>query len=188
MMTTILTRLYTSADEASAAAGSLLENGFAARDVDIVNPPVLREDSTSADTGSISDSIMAAGAFKSVASACAARVAGGDSAVIVRATFGMAKKGSKLLDDHNPIDAALRHPNAYIGDMTKPDEPFKWALPELLSITFLTGEDPPFKGRSWTVSGMIGLPFFTNRGSGTKLISKRFSESMGMKMLWDHRA
>lgn len=182
-MTTILTRLYASADEASAAADTLLENGFVSRDIDLISGG---EGHTAE---SLAGNLAQAGVFTSVAGDYATRVAGGESALVVRAPFGMAKRGATLLGKHNSLDAGIKHANAYVGDLSKQDEPFKWPLPELLNVTFMTGDDPPFKGRSWTMSGMLGLPFFANRGSGTKLISeKRFSESMGMKMLWDHRA
>lgn len=183
-MTTIITRLYATADEAKTVVGALRTEGFAKGDIEVL--------SNSAGTGSadLLPVILEKGVYKAAATIYAERVSHGASLLILRAPFGSATAARTVLEDFDSIDAGVKHPDAYQEAM--PTRKVEWGknLPVLLNSDVLTLSDGLFPRavlKNWSLSSLFGLPYLTSwMPTGGSLIegsTTPFSTRLGLPLL-----
>ena len=187
-MTTIITRLYATADEAKTVVGALRKEGFAKGDITVL--------SGDGGTGSadLMPAILEKGVYKAAAAIYADRVSQGASLLILRAPFGSATTAQALLEDTDAIDAGVKHPDSYEEAM--PTRKVEWGknLPVLLSsdvLTFSDGLFPRAVLKNWSFSSLFGLPYLTDwLPTGGSLIdgsTTPFSSRLGLPLLTERQ-
>ncbi|MHB2165568.1 hypothetical protein [Alsobacter sp. R-9] len=181
-MTTIITRYYGALEQADAAMAQLEEEGLAR----------VHMDRFVAVEG-VADAIVTAGVNPSSAGAFAERLAQGGALVVVRAPFGQALWASDILDAHGPIDAGVENVNLYVESTPSHPQRYNNYLPVLLDsdALILSGPSFPAIAKSWSFSGMLGLPMLSkSQAPKAKLISGSttpFSSALGLPLLTKER-
>lgn len=180
-MTTIITRLYSSHDQAEAAANLLASNKLPRSLMSIV--------SGSTDAGAAKDQISALGVYPNAAQTYASKVAGGNALLVVHAGFGKAYKVTGVLAETDTIDAGVKYTEVMASDMSSRREEKQRHLPELLNITVATGEQLPYPGQTWLpFHSLFRFPLLSGKGGRSNLLdNKLFSKMFGMPMLIKYR-
>lgn len=173
-MTTIVTRLFASPDQAAAAAAALKSEDFLDRHVHVI----AGDDALAA--------ILDAGVHRSAALIYADRLKQGAGLVVTQAQFGMALKAAKILKQHGPIASGVKSQDVYVGSVdNRPMYPNRY-LPILLdNTTVFSGLLlPALTSRNRLFSRMVGLPMLSNkRAPRASLSSMRFSSMLGLPLL-----
>jgi hypothetical protein len=178
-MTTIITRLYASGDQAAAAANALRESEF---DNDNINVFSAGADQAAA--------IRAAGVHDSASEIYASHLRDGAGLVVVRAPFGSAVTASRILSRFHPVKTAVKTTDRYLGT---PDPRRREILPQpkkRMGTAILVCSDglfPPavIRGSSF-FSEWLGLPLLSARTGKAKLVSGNstpFSSTLGLPVL-----
>lgn len=180
-MTTIITRLYSSQEQAEAAANKLSASKIARSSVSIV--------SGSSDAGTAKKEISDLGVYPNAADIYSSKVAGGNALLVVHAGFGMTYKVTGALADTNALHADVKHTEVMVSDMSTRREEKPRHLPELLNITILTGEKLPHAGQTWLpFHSLFRFPLLSEKGGRSNLLdNKLFSKMFGMPMLIKYR-
>lgn len=146
-MTTIITRLYDTADTAHAVSSALINMGLSERCCDVITE--------GSDTA---HKIAAARVSKDSVGALAAQVKGGRALLVVRAPFspiGMARSVMVVSDRFNPIPVAGVNANEYVREQPK-SELFLSILKD--HRRFLSSDmNPGQNRRRGTISSAFGL-------------------------------
>jgi hypothetical protein len=160
-MTTIVTRLYDSADTAHAAANALTDMGLPASYVDIIT-----------EGGDTAARIGAARVNRDSVGALAAQVRGGRALLVARAPFqpiGMARSVMIIADKFNPIPVPGVDANEYIREKPK-DELFLSILKD--HRRFLSSDMDPGQSRQrGTISSAFGFKTLSRHRESNSAIS-----------------
>lgn len=164
-MTTIVTRLYTDAARASAAATTQRRlPGDRAR--------VQQIDAAGQDAGRVAQALVALNVAPATAAAYAKEaVRIGGSLVVVRAAFGRAAEVIRELDWYEPVE--LDAPDGYFETVD-----YAAPLSDLLGVAVLSDNPTP-------LSSALGLKVLTKGTSNTNLIDNPapFSNTLGLPLL-----
>jgi hypothetical protein len=151
-MTTIVTRLYGSAETAERIAAILRADGFPEATLSII---------TEAEPARMVEARVDATAAEAYAKA----MTGGRALFVCRAPFtpfGAARRAQEVADGETAIDAGVENENRYVEEIAAPRE----ATPSVLGQhpRMLTREDYVGSGWSgWRVSDMLGWPTISRR-------------------------
>lgn len=181
-MTTIITRLYRTPDEAEAARDALGAEGCPSGAVSLL--------ASSPDAGG-SDlaAIRRAGVYESAAIVYAGHVAEGAALLVVRAPFGTAFRTLEILEDFPDVDVGISHPDAYVESQASGRHSKNGEAALLNSDLLLLSEDlmpPALLKNGWTFSHLFGLPLLTNwMPTGGSLVTGRttISSYLGLPLL-----
>lgn len=178
-MTTIITRLYASGDQAAAAATALRDSEF-----DDANISVFGAGPDQA------GAVMAAGVHQSASDIYAHHLGEGAGLVVVRAPYGSAVTAMRILNRFDPVKTAVKVTERYLGT---PDPRAKEILPQAkkrMGTDILVCSDglfPPAVIRGTTFfSAWLGFPLLSMRGARASLVSGSttpFSSALGLPML-----
>lgn len=120
-----ISRIYATKADADAAIEDLQKGGFKPEEIFVVEPPAGQLAAFSSDrravVNQIADAIAKACIVKREAAVYAEHVAKGGVFVTVHAPFGVGRKATNLLDDHDPVDAGVEapaHPRARYDEAT----------------------------------------------------------------------
>ncbi|MCR9123036.1 MAG: hypothetical protein NXH91_12265 [Phyllobacteriaceae bacterium] len=181
-MSTIITRLYSSADKAKIVAARLKAEEYLDRDVDVIAKG--RKGSLK----TLKADISAAGVYPNAAATYAERVADGDVLVVVRAPIGQAIKAKAVVDEVGSIDAGVKYTEVYKGTGTSSARLARQRhLPPLLpnEAKIMTNDGLIRSGTPF--SSLFGIPLLSSGRTGkARLITKRttpFSSFFGMSLL-----
>lgn len=180
-MTTIITRLYSTHDQAEAAANMLASSKLPRSLISII--------SGSSDAVAANGEISALGVYPNAAAIYASKVVGGNALLVVHAGFGKAYKVTGILAETDTIDAGVKYTEVMASDMSSRREEKQRHLPELLNITVMTGEQLPYPGQSWLpFHSLFRFPLLSKSGGRAGVFkSKLFSKMFGMPMLIKYR-
>lgn len=180
-MTTLITRLYSSVDQAEAAASALAVKKFPSAMMSIV--------SGESDSSAARQKIVDAGVYPAAAATYATKVAAGNALLILEAGFGKVYKAKDILAGTGAIDAGVKHTEVYTGGVTSHDPQPTRHLPELLNITVFTGEELPKSGQTWLpFHSLFRFPLLSSKGPRSGLSTgKLFSQMIGMPMIIKYR-
>lgn len=181
-MSTIITRLYASADTAKSVASRLKEEDYRVSDVDVIAKG--RKGSLK----TLKADISAAGVYPNAAATYAERVADGDVLLVVRAPIGQAIKARAIVDEADSIDAGVKYTEVYRGTGTSSARLGRQRhLPPLLpnETKILTNDGLIKSGTPF--SSLFGIPLLTSGPTGkARLMTKRstpFSSFFGLGLL-----
>jgi hypothetical protein len=176
-MTTLITRLYRTLDEAEAARKALRSDGCPSSAISLLS----KEASHS---GHDLAAIQEAGVYPSAAALYAPHVEEGASLLVVRAPFGAAVRTHEILDDFPALDVGVSPVDAYVESHPSPRRSKDASATLLDSDLLFLSEDlmpPALLKDGWTFSHYLGLPLLTDwmptRGallSGRSTISSYF--------------
>lgn len=107
-MTTLITRLYSSHERASAAASALAANKYPAKHYDVIAAPAGKKGAAKADLAAVQAALADAGVIPKSAAAYAGRIVDGNALLVVRAPVGASFATKKLLEGFESIDAGVR--------------------------------------------------------------------------------
>jgi hypothetical protein len=179
-MTTIVTRLYATAEKADAAAASLRKAGFTSLPLGVVKP------GGKGDAGLAA--IRALGVYEAAAKTYADRVKGGDSLVVVHAPFGKSYRAMEFMDAHEPINANVRYTEVYVPAKDPPNWTEKQRYLPILSnsdtLVLSDGLMPPAVIRNHRPMNSV----ISNNKPKARLISGTFSDKFGIPLLTEWRA
>lgn len=180
-MTTIITRLYSTHEQAEEAVKVAAAKKFPKVSMQIV--------SGTSDVTAAHAHLSALGVYPGAASTYANKVAGGNAVLVMQASFGKAYKAAAAVEDTGAIHADVKHTEVYAGAMESPKPEPTRHLPELLNVTMLTGEKLPYSGESWfPFHSIFRFPLLSSKESRASLLtSKLFSKMFGMPMLVKYR-
>lgn len=179
-MTTIITRLYSSAADAESAVSAATAKKFPKSSMAIV--------SGTTDAAVAKAQLSALGVYPGAAATYANSVAGGNAVLVIQASFGKAYKASAAVEDTGAIDTDVKHTEVYAGALTSPEPESTRHLPELLNVTMFTGEKLPRNGQTWLpFHSLFRLPLLSSRAARAGLTSTLFSKMVGMPMLIKYR-
>lgn len=159
-MTTVISRLYDSADTAQAVAGKLHDAGFPADTVDVLTD------------GSV-EALRAARLSGATSEAIAPHMTKGRALVVVRAPFtpiGAARRAMDIVDEHASVDMGIGPVNEYIRE--EPDH--RRYFSSILSDhrLFLSSDMKPGTGRYHkTMSEIFGLRLLSKNRTRRSAIS-----------------
>jgi hypothetical protein len=151
-MTTIVTRLYGSAETAERVAATLRADGFPEATLSII---------TEAEPAQMIEARVDAQAAEAYAKA----MTGGRALFVCRAPFtpfGAARRAQEVADGETAIDAGVENENRHVEEIAAPRE----ATPSVLGNhpRMLTRDDYVGSGWSgWRVSDMLGWPTISRR-------------------------
>jgi hypothetical protein len=171
-MTTIVTRLYASAERAGLAAQALRKAGFDKKHVGTVT----------SDAADVLAAIRGEGTPGSAAAVYAERVKAGAALVVVRAPFAQSVRAQNILEDFDPIPAAVARTETYIGSAPPKPRTSARHLPILLSSDVMVLSDgifPPAVIRNHRPMNSV----MTGHSPKAGLSSGTFSEKFGMPLL-----
>ncbi len=159
-MSTIITRLFESNDQATAAVAELKRSAFGDDLVTVIGAK--RQGA---------ESLIATEVPRSIAAAVADGVRRGGTAVIVRAPYGYAVKATEILDRFNPSEIG-------VTDVATPTDSEAAPLSTALGLELLSDNPAPLS--SW-----LGLRLLIRGPSTTQLIEKAapFSQTLGFPLL-----
>lgn len=181
-MSTIITRLYSSADKAKTVASRLKQEEYRDGDFDVIAKG--RKGSLK----TLKADIAAAGVYPNAAAIYSERVAEGDVLVVVRAPIGQAVKARAIVDEVGSIDAGVKHTEVYKGTGTSSARLARQRhLPPLLPNQARIMTDDGLIRSGTPFSSLFGIPLLTSGPTGkARLITKRttpFSSFFGMSLL-----
>lgn len=180
-MTTIITRLYSSHDDALKASEAIYAAKISRSTMEIV--------SGTTDMAAAKSEIAALGVYPSAATTYAGKVASGHALLVVHAGFREVYRTKNALKDTGAIDVGVAHPELFVSDITKPRETMPRHLPELVGFTVFTGDQLPHAGETWLpFHAFFRFPLLSKREprSGV-LTNKLFSKMFGMPMIIKYR-
>lgn len=173
-MTTIITRLYSSSEQADAAVDTLADKKFSRGAVNIV--------SGISDANAAKKQISALGVYPNAAATYADKVAGGNALLVVNVGFGMAYKAKSALADTGAIDGGVKHTEVHASEPESTGQGQTRHLPELLNMTVFTGESLPHSGETWLpFHSIFRFPLLSSKEGRASLITgKLFTQFMPM--------
>ena len=180
-MTTIITRLYSSHDDALKASEAVKAAKISRSTMEIV--------SGTSDMAAAKSEIAALGVYPSAASTYATKVASGHALLVVHAGFREVYRTKNALKASGAIDAGVAHTELFVSDATKPREAPTRYLPELFNFTVFTGDHRPYQGKTWLpFHQFFRFPLLSKREPrGGVLTNKLFSKMFGMPMIIKYR-
>lgn len=178
-MTTIVTRLFASADAGPAAVAALKAKKFKDSDIDVV-----------AGGDGARAALINAGVYAGGADAYAAKLKDGGCVVVVRAPYGNAILANRVLDGQGPVASGVQHESVYVGSVdARPLYKYEKNLPELLPEGTLVLSEMMMPraviSGEWTFSHIFGLPFLSSRRPSGGLTDNAtpFSSALGLPLL-----
>lgn len=180
-MTTIITRLYSSHDDALKASEAVHAAKISRSTMEIV--------SGTSDMAAAKSEIAELDVYPSAAETYASKVASGHALLVVHAGFREVYRTKNALKDTGAIDAGVKYTELFVSDTTSPREQMPRHLPELVGFTVFTGDHLPHPGQTWLpFHSFFRFPLLSKRESRAKLVTgKLFSKMFGMPMTIKYR-
>jgi hypothetical protein len=180
-MTTIITRLYSSHDDALKASEAVYAAKISRSTMEIV--------SGTADTAAAKSQIAALGVYPSAAATYASRVASGHALLVIHAGFREVYRTKNALSGTGDIDAGVAHTELFVSDPTKPREAPTRYLPEPFNFTVFTGDHLPYQGQTWLpFHKFFRFPLLSKREPRAGVLTnKLFSKMFGLPMTIKYR-
>jgi hypothetical protein len=161
-MTTLITRLYRTREEAEAARTALRADGCPGSRISLVSRSP-GPDATPAPHDLAA--IQQAGVYPSAAKLYAPHVEEGAALLVVRAPFGAAVRTHEILDDFPDLDVGVPRVDAYIESQPSVRRSKDGSATLLDSdLLFLSGDlmPPALLKDGWTFSHYLGIPLLTD--------------------------
>jgi len=180
-MTTIITRLYATNEQAEEAVKTAAAKKFPKVSMKIVSGANDPAESTA--------ELKALGVYPGAAAVYADKVAGGHAVLVMQASFGKAYKAAAAVENTGAIHADVKHTEVYAGAMTSPTPESTRHLPELLNVTMLTGEKLPYSGQTWLpFHSFFRIPLLSKKVARAGLLTNTlFSKMVGMPLTIKYR-
>lgn len=186
-MTTLITRLYSSHERASAAASALAANKYPAKHYDVIAAPAGKKGAAKADLAAVQAALADAGVIPKSAAAYAGRIVDGNALLVVRAPVGASFATKKLLEGFESIDAGVRDEVHIPAEVARPVRVRRPSATSLLprDAMIMSGKSfmPALTKSSTPFSSMLSLPLLSGKGPRAKLSSFSLSSMLGLPLL-----
>jgi hypothetical protein len=191
IMTTLITRLYRTLDEAKAARKALKADGCPNKAISLLfKAPETEAHPAPHDLAAIER----AGVYPSAAKTYAPHVEAGAALLVVRAPFGAAVRTHEILDGFPDLDVGVSPVDAYIESQPTPRRS-KDGSATLLDSDLLFLSDnlapPALLKDGWTFSHYLGIPLLTDwmpTGGGLFQGKSTISSYLGLPLLTKSQA